>query len=79
MAGKKKGVPWEEKRLRIMKIFYDRKEVFNLKEIAKLGPKVGVILGAIEDVVKSLLDDNLIDTDKIGAGNFLWALKSSAL
>ena len=25
------------------------------------------------------MDDNLIETDKIGAGNFLWALKSKAL
>jgi len=25
------------------------------------------------------MDDDLIETDKIGAGNFLWALKSKAL
>lgn len=48
---KRKGVSWEEKCNRIMNIFYVKKEVFNLKEIEKIGAKAGVVLGAIKDVV----------------------------
>lgn len=32
----------------------------------------------VKDLVQSLLDDNLVETDKIGIGNFLWALPSKA-
>ena len=41
-----------------------------------MGNKVGVISNTVKDVVQSLIDDNLVETDKIGAGNFLWALPS---
>jgi hypothetical protein len=44
---KRKGVSFEEKRNRIMKIFYDKKEVFNIKEIEKLGAKAGVTLQSV--------------------------------
>ena len=30
----------------------------------------------IKDVNQSLVDDNLVETDKIGAGAFFWALPS---
>lgn len=55
-----------------------QKTVYNLKEIETLGAKAGVILQTVKDVLQSLLDDNLVDTDKIGAGNFYWAFLSKA-
>ncbi|RYG46722.1 hypothetical protein EON67_09230, partial [archaeon] len=32
----------------------------------------------IKDIVQSLVDDNLIEVDKIGSGNFYWAFPSKA-
>ena len=46
----KKGISWDEKRKRILDIYYEKKEVFNLKEIEKLGVKRGVIIQAVKDV-----------------------------
>ena len=40
----KKGISWDEKRKRILDIYYENKCVFNLKEIEKLGVKKGVIV-----------------------------------
>ena len=48
--GKRKGLSLEEKRDRILKIYYDLREPLNLKEIEKLGPRKGVIPQAIKDV-----------------------------
>lgn len=81
--GKPKGVSWDEKRKRILNIFYEtvtstQKTVYNLKEIENLGAKAGVIINTVKDVLQSLLDDNLVDTDKIGIGNFYWAFLSKA-
>ena len=38
----RKGVSLQEKRERILRIYHESKEVFNLKEIEKLGSKAGV-------------------------------------
>lgn len=37
-----------------------------LKELEKLGPKKGVIMQSVKDVVQSLVDDDLVLKDKIG-------------
>ena len=67
----KKGVSFDDKRLRLLEIFA-RAEVFTLKEIEKIGSKEkGIVEQTIKDVLQTLVDDALVETDKIGAGNFL--------
>jgi len=46
----KKGLSLEEKRQKILEIYLEKKEVFNLKEIEKLGAKKGVVFQTIKDV-----------------------------
>ena len=72
----KKGLSWDDKREKILQIYYSNKEVYNLKEIEKLGAKKGVVFQTIKDVNQSLVDDNLVQFDKIGAGAFFWGLPS---
>lgn len=74
----KKGLSLEEKRQKILEIYLEKKEVFNLKEIEKLGAKKGVVFQTIKDVNQSLVDDNLVQFDKIGSGAFFWSLPSMA-
>jgi hypothetical protein len=65
----KKGVSFDDKRLRLLEIFA-RAEVFTLKEIEKIGSKEkGIVEQTIKDVLQTLVDDGLVETDKIGAGN----------
>ena len=53
MAGKKRGLSLEEKRGRMLELFYETKDVFQLKELEKLGPKEkGVIAQSVKDVVQ---------------------------
>ena len=40
--GKKKGLSFEEKRNKLLEVFYERLEVLNLKELEKYGPKKGI-------------------------------------
>lgn len=75
----KKGLSLEEKRQRILAIYYDTKTVYNLKEIEKIGAKKGVVFQTIKDVNQSLVDDNLVETERIGAGAFFWAFPSKGL
>ncbi|TMW62822.1 hypothetical protein Poli38472_005440 [Pythium oligandrum] len=76
MSKRKKGVSLEEKRERILKIYHESKDVYNIKEIEKLGAKAGVVLQTIKDVNQALVDDALVDFDKIGSGNYFWSFPS---
>ena len=70
---KKVRLTIEQKREKIQEIYNKRQEVFNLKEIESLATKAGVVTQTVKDVNSGLLDDNLIESDKIGASVFFWS------
>ena len=42
-------------------------------------PKLkGIVSQSVKDVLQGLCDDGMIDSDKIGSGNFFWAFPSKA-
>lgn len=77
---KKRGLSLEEKRERVLEIFHSKKDVFLLKELEKIAYKEkGVVTQSVKDVVQSLVDDDLISSDKIGSSIYYWGFPSSAL
>ncbi|GLV34459.1 hypothetical protein CBL_09707 [Carabus blaptoides fortunei] len=76
---KRKGVSAEEKRTRMLQLFYEKKEFFQLKELEKIAPKEkGIIAQSVKEVIQCLVDDGLVDTDKIGTSVYYWAYPSKA-
>lgn len=62
-----------------MDLFYAKQDFFLLKELEKIAPKEkGIVAQSVKDVVQSLVDDNLVDTDKIGTSVYFWAFPSKA-
>ena len=62
-----------------MEIFYETKDVFLLKDIEKIAPKTkGITSMSVKDVLTSLVDDGLVDSDKIGTSVYFWAFPSKA-
>ena len=79
MAPGKKGLSLEEKRKKMMEIFYETKDVFLLMDLEKIAPKMkGITSMSVKDVVTSLVDDGLVDTEKIGTSVYFWAFPSKA-
>ncbi|XP_064918807.1 meiotic nuclear division protein 1 homolog isoform X2 [Columba livia] len=77
---KKKGLSFEEKRVRMMEIFFETKDVFQLKDIEKIAPKEkGITSVSVKEILQSLVDDGMVDTDRIGTSNYFWAFPSKAL
>lgn len=74
----KRGVPLEEKRQRLLKIFHETCDVFQLRDMEKLGAKQGVISQSVKDVIQSLVDDGLVCMEKIGSSNYYWSFPSDA-
>lgn len=71
--GGTKRMSTEEKRKVILDIYHKSKDVYTEKEIISLATKAGVNVNTIPDINTSLVDDGLVDKDKIGGSNFFWS------
>ncbi|XP_076872515.1 meiotic nuclear division protein 1 homolog isoform X2 [Brachyhypopomus gauderio] len=64
----------------MMEIFFETKDVFQLKDIEKIAPKTkGITPMSVKDVLQSLVDDNMVDCERVGTSNYYWAFPSKAL
>ncbi|MEQ2241485.1 Meiotic nuclear division protein 1, partial [Ilyodon furcidens] len=56
------------------------KDVFQLKDIEKIAPKSkGIAPMTVKEVLQSLVDDNMVDCERVGTSNYYWAFPSKAL
>ncbi|KAG6801657.1 meiotic nuclear division protein 1 isoform X1 [Apis mellifera caucasica] len=70
---KRKGLTLDEKRIRMLHLFYEKKEFFTLKELEKIAPKEkGIIAQSVKDVLQTLVDDGLVRSEKIGTSVYFW-------
>ncbi|KAH9946967.1 meiotic nuclear division protein 1, partial [Amylocystis lapponica] len=72
-----RGLSAEEKRVKLLEIFHETKDFYQLKELEKLGPKMkGIVSQSVKEVLQGLVDDGLVQADKIGSSNFFWSFPS---
>ncbi|KAK4528531.1 hypothetical protein GAYE_SCF59G6475 [Galdieria yellowstonensis] len=77
---KKKGLSFDDKRTRMLEIFTESKTFFTLKELEKVAPKQkGIVLPSVKEVLQSLVDDDVVSSDKCGTQTVYWCLPSQAV
>ena len=60
--------------------FLDKKDFFQLKDLEKSLPKEkGIIAQTVKDVLQSLVDDRLVNAEKICTSNYFWSFPSTAM
>ncbi|KAJ3735692.1 meiotic nuclear division protein 1, partial [Lentinula guzmanii] len=72
-----RGLSAEEKRVKLLEIFHETKDFYQLKELERLGPKLkGIVSQSVKEVLQSLVDDGLVQGDKIGSSNckYFWRI-----
>lgn len=70
----------EEKRKRLNDLFLERKEFFQLKELETIAPKTkGIVVQTVKEVLQGLVDDRLVQCEKIGTSNYYWSFPSVSL
>jgi hypothetical protein len=80
MSKKPKGISAEEKRIRVMDVFQVRKDVFQMKELEKIVSKEKQINSMIvKELVQGLVDEGLVDAEKIGSSWYYWAFPSKLI
>jgi DNA-binding transcriptional regulator YhcF (GntR family) len=57
-------------------IYHKSQQVYTEKEIIALAAKAGVNANSIPDVHQSLVDDALVEKEKIGGSNYCWSFKA---
>ncbi|KZV85838.1 meiotic nuclear division protein 1 [Exidia glandulosa HHB12029] len=74
-----RGLSAEEKRTKLLEIFRESKDIFQLKELEKCAPKMkGIVAQSVKEVLQSLVDDGFVQADKIGSANFFWSFPSQS-
>uniref|UniRef100_T1JNR4 Meiotic nuclear division protein 1 homolog n=1 Tax=Strigamia maritima TaxID=126957 RepID=T1JNR4_STRMM len=77
---KKRGLSLEEKRQRLIDLFYEKNDFYQLKELEKIASKEkGIVLQSVKEVLQGLVDDNLVDSEKIGTSIYFWSFSSKAV
>lgn len=63
----------EEKCKKVLELFTESEDVYQLKEIEKMAPRKGVISQSVKECMTQLVADNLLETDKIGSSTYFWS------
>mmetsp|Transcript_30413 Transcript_30413/g.46039 ORF Transcript_30413/g.46039 Transcript_30413/m.46039 type:complete len:211 (-) Transcript_30413:48-680(-) len=72
MAGSKR-MSRDEKRRAVLDIYHKTKKVYTEKEILTLASKSGVNANTVAEINQSLVDDGMVDKEKIGGSNYFWS------
>ena len=63
----------------MMELFYEKQDFFQLKELEKSCQKEkGITSMSVKEILTSLVDDAMVDTEKIGTSVYFWAFPSKA-
>lgn len=60
--------------------FLEKRDFFQLRELEKSLPKEkGIVMQSVKEVLQSLVDDRLVNAEKIGTSNYFWSFPSTAM
>ncbi|EJT99785.1 Mnd1-domain-containing protein, partial [Dacryopinax primogenitus] len=69
-----RGLSADDKRSKLLEIFHETKDFYQLKELEKV--RICTVSQSVKEVLQDLVDDDRVQTDKIGSGNFYWSFPS---
>lgn len=76
---KSKALSRDEKRGRLLQIFHETQDFYQLKDLEKLAKDKGLIQNQVKEILSLLVDDGLVDSDKIGSSLFYWSFPNKSL
>ena|SRR3989338_10071114 len=77
---KRKPLSFEEKCEKLQELFHESKDVYTLKQLEPLAQKAkGIVSQTVKQVLQTVVADGLVESDKIGSGQYYWSFPSQAL
>jgi DNA-binding transcriptional MerR regulator len=74
-----KGLSREEKRQRLLRIFHEDQEFYQCKDLEKIAKDKGLNPSQIKDLLNDLLDEELINIEKVASSLFYWSFPNKFL
>lgn len=69
----------DDKKRLMLQLLHETKDVYQLKDLERIAPKEkGIIVQSVKDVLQSLIDDSLVDSEKIGTSIYYWSFPGKA-
>lgn len=70
----------EEKKMRLLEVFHEGQEFYQLKDLEKMAKDKGIIQNQVKEILHMLVeDDALVDSSKIGSLQFYWSFPNKVL
>ena len=72
-----KGVSAQEKKDRMVAMFHETADVYNLKDVMKGASSRGIVSGAVESTLKECAGDDLVQEGKVGVSTYYWSFPAA--
>lgn len=71
---RKKPLSGEEKQAKLLELFHETNDVYQLKDLERLAPQEkGIVLQSVKTTLQELVDHGLVQSDKIAGSLYYWA------
>ena len=75
----KKRLSADDKKRLLLQLLHEKKDVFQLKDLERIASKEkGIVAQSVKEVLSSLVDDSLVDSEKIGTSVYFWSFPTKA-
>lgn len=71
---KRKPLSAEEKQVKLLELFHETNDVYQLKDLERLAPQEkGIVLQSVKTTLQELVDNGLVQCEKISGSLYYWS------
>lgn len=71
---KKRPLSAEEKETKLLELFHDTNDVYQLKDLERLAPQEkGIVLQSVKTTLQNLVDKDLVKSDRMSGSLYFWS------
>ncbi|XP_073826319.1 meiotic nuclear division protein 1 homolog isoform X5 [Musca autumnalis] len=77
---KRKPLSAEEKQTKLLELFHETNDVYQLKDLERIAPKEkGVVMQSVKGILQELVNNGLVQCEKIAGSLYYWSFPSGTL
>ncbi|XP_005184551.1 meiotic nuclear division protein 1 homolog [Musca domestica] len=77
---KRKSLSAEEKQIKLLELFHETNDVYQLKDLERIAPKEkGVVMQSVKGILQELVNNGLVQCEKISGSFYYWSFPSETL
>ncbi|XP_037805887.1 meiotic nuclear division protein 1 homolog [Lucilia sericata] len=74
---KRKALTADEKQVKLLELFHETNDVYQLKDLERLAPQEkGIVMQSVKTTLQELVDNGLVQSEKISGSLYYWSFPS---